>query len=221
MPITQSGGTGTWTLTGNNTYSGGTNITTGTILANGTGNSLGTGVVSVYTSGTLGGTGLTGTGAATAYLGATIEPGTAADTGTLSIAGPATFANTNNGGTGTAAPVLAIKLAPATQTPTNDVLALTGSGASGVLSLATTSDALNLLPQQAITGPQTFTIATFASETGVFDNVTVNGAAAQSTNNTQPNFVSVVYNPTNIQVTVANISAVPEPASIGLLGPAP
>ena len=79
-------------------------------------------------------------------------------------------------------------------------------------------DALNLLALTGITTQTTYTIATFASETGVFDTVLVNGLPSQSGNPAGANYVLVVYNPTNIQVTVNNLAAVPEPASAGLLG---
>jgi fibronectin-binding autotransporter adhesin len=52
--ITKVGG-GTWTLTGTNTYSGGTNISSGTLLANNATESLGTTTANIGASGTLGG----------------------------------------------------------------------------------------------------------------------------------------------------------------------
>jgi hypothetical protein len=75
---------------------------------------------------------------------------------------------------------------------------------------------LDVFPQEAIGAtPATYTIATFASRTGTFEVVQVNGLTAQDTNPGAPNYVQVVYNPTNIQLNVANV--VPEPASLGLL----
>jgi hypothetical protein len=96
-----------------------------------------------------------------------------------------------------------------------DLLALTGGGANGALTIAP-GNALNVVPLGAIGGSTVYTIATFASETGSFANVLVNGQPAQATSPGLANYVSVAYNPTSIQLTVAN--AVPEPASVGTLG---
>ena len=208
-------GTGVWSVTGNaNTFSGGVTITSGTLAANNTsGAAFGTSVVTVSGSGTLGGSGFTGTGAVTINPGGTVNPGNSP--GTLSIAGPVTLGAT---GTGTA-PTYVAELLP-TASPvagtTNDLLALTGATTNGVLTL-TNPDRLNLNALSAITGPTTYTIATFASVAGVFDTVLVNGLASQSADPNAANYASVTYNPTNIQVTVANLAAVPEPASAGLL----
>jgi hypothetical protein len=99
----------------------------------------------------------------------------------------------------------------------NDLLALTGTAANGVLTL-TNPDRLNLVALNDITAPTTYTIATFASQTGVFDTVLVNGQPTQTADPNGANFVTVAYNPDNIQVTVDNLAAIPEPASLGLLG---
>src|SRR5204863_151174 len=67
-------GSGTLTLTGANTYSGGTNVNAGTVLANNaTGSATGTGAVAVN-AGTLGGTGSVG-GAVTVNSGGALGPG--------------------------------------------------------------------------------------------------------------------------------------------------
>jgi hypothetical protein len=143
--------------------------------------------------------------------GGTLAPG--AGTGTLTVAGPVTFAAA---GAGLSAPTLSIELQPSNATNRSDLLALTGIGANGALTLAN-PDTLNLLPLESIATRQVFTIATFASQTGIFDNVFVNGFATQSLDDSAANFVQVTYNPTNIQVDVANVLPVPEPASIALL----
>ena len=71
------------TLTGTNTYSGGTTVSAGTLLVNNTtGSGTGTGAVTVGSGGTLGGSGKV-TGATTLNSGGTIAPGAgglAADT---------------------------------------------------------------------------------------------------------------------------------------------
>ncbi len=68
-------GTGRWTLTGANTYSGGTVINGGLILANNaSGSATGTGAVTVNTDGALGGTG-TVSGAVTVNAGGALSPG--------------------------------------------------------------------------------------------------------------------------------------------------
>ena len=69
---------GTWTLGGNNTYTGTTTVNGGTLLVNGNQSSA-NGAVTV-TAGTLGGTGSTG-GAVNVATGATIAPGTASTIG--------------------------------------------------------------------------------------------------------------------------------------------
>jgi len=67
-------GTGTWTLTGANTYSGGTVVNSGTLLVNNTsGNGTGSGAVAV-SGGTLGGSG-TINGLVTVQSGGTLAPG--------------------------------------------------------------------------------------------------------------------------------------------------
>jgi hypothetical protein len=193
-----------------------TTINGGTLLANtpAPGTATGTGAVTVNANGTLGGSGNIG-GAVTVNLGGTVSPGTSP--GTLSVAGPVTF---GTGGTGAAPTFLAELLAavsPTTPGTDNDLLALTGAAAAGALTL-TNPDQLNLVALNDITEPATYTIATFASMTGVFDTVLVNGQPSQGGDPAAPNYVTVAYNPTNIQVTVDNLPAVPEPASVGLLG---
>ncbi|MCE9551773.1 MAG: autotransporter-associated beta strand repeat-containing protein [Planctomycetes bacterium] len=74
-------GSGTQTLSGNSTYSGTTTISGGTLLVNGD-NSLATGMVTVESGGTLGGTGIIG-GATTILSGGKLAPG--ASIGILTI----------------------------------------------------------------------------------------------------------------------------------------
>ncbi|MCE9554885.1 MAG: autotransporter-associated beta strand repeat-containing protein [Planctomycetes bacterium] len=71
VSIDKSAGAGTWTLSGNNTYSGTTNVSQGTLLINGT--NSGTGAVTVGASGKLGGTG--SIGGAVTVNGGKLSPG--------------------------------------------------------------------------------------------------------------------------------------------------
>jgi len=76
-------GTGNWTLTGANTYNGGTIVDGGTLTVNNTGGSgTGTGSVTVNTGATLAGTGII-SGATTINSGGSIAPGTSI--GTLTV----------------------------------------------------------------------------------------------------------------------------------------
>jgi autotransporter-associated beta strand protein len=233
-------GDGVLTLTGVNLYTGGTNVRGGTLLANtaatGTNSATGTGAVVVggFTTGagpfvqndavgTLGGTGRIA-GAVTVNQGGIIAPGplvVAGTVGTLTVASPVTL---GAAGTGlNAVPTLAVKLTASDNTSLtddSDVLALTGVGAAGVLNISS-PDALNLLPLTAITTPTTYTIATFASldpALPTFENVLINGVVAQSLDSNLANYALVTFNSNNIQVTVNNLAAIPEPATAGLLG---
>lgn len=77
-------GTGSWTLTGENTYSGGTIIEAGKLLINNTiGSGTGTGPVSVKNLALLGGTGVIG-GKLTVESGSSLAPGNNS-TGTLTV----------------------------------------------------------------------------------------------------------------------------------------
>ena len=76
-------GTGILTLTGRNTYTGGTNVQAGTLLVNGD-QSAATGLTSVFGGATLGGKGILG-GDVTLADGASLNPGTSP--GTLTING--------------------------------------------------------------------------------------------------------------------------------------
>ncbi len=76
-------GTGIWTLTNNNTYSGGTSVNEGTLMVNNTtGSGLGTGAVAVNAGGTLAGTGIV-SGAVMVNSDGILSPGNGAGTFTV------------------------------------------------------------------------------------------------------------------------------------------
>jgi len=189
--------TGTQILTGSNTYTGPTTISGGTLLANTPGASAsatGTGTVSVDTAGTLGGTGRI-SGAVNINLGGTLAPGVVDGTAqTLTIASPVTFGTGASG----SAPLMRLELLPSNA---SDKLVLSGAGASGLLTLSN-PDALDLVYSNL----GTYTIATFASEIGIFDTVTLNGAPAVAGID-----YNLFYNANDITVQV--LTVIPEPAT--------
>jgi autotransporter-associated beta strand protein len=94
VALTKSG-TGTWTLSGANTYVGTTTVIGGTLLINGN-QSAATGAVTVNSSGTtLGGTGTIG-GSVTVNALANIAPGNGGNTTAILSVGPLTLAPTSN-----------------------------------------------------------------------------------------------------------------------------
>lgn len=207
--LTKSG-PGTLELSASNTYTGLTTVNGGTLLASGaigTGASAtGTNAVNINAGGTLGGTGGIA-GAVNVNLGGTLNPGVAI--GTLSIASPLSFTATGTG----AAPTLAIDLGTS---GVSDKVALTGTDTAGLLSLDSPAT-LSLFTAGDIATSSTYTVAAFASLSGDFETVLINGVPAQSASSALPNFVSVVYNATSIEVTVNNVT-VPEPGVLSLLG---
>jgi autotransporter-associated beta strand protein len=91
--VTESG-TGTFVLSGANTYTGGTTVNAGTLLANNATSSTGTGAVVVNNSGTLGGTGKI-TGSVTLNNSAVINAGTVGTVNTTFATGALTMNNTS------------------------------------------------------------------------------------------------------------------------------
>ena len=81
-------GTGVWTLSGANTYTGGTGVVEGTLLVDGD-QSAATGTVNVLPFGTLGGTGTLG--GSVVVQGGTLSPGASASAGTLHVGGSLTL----------------------------------------------------------------------------------------------------------------------------------
>jgi autotransporter-associated beta strand protein len=89
-------GSGTLTITGNNTYDDATTVNGGTLLVNNTaGSGTGMGNVTVNTGGTLGGTG-TITGTVTVNAGGTIAPGNGGNNTAILTTGALTLAATSN-----------------------------------------------------------------------------------------------------------------------------
>jgi fibronectin-binding autotransporter adhesin len=131
-------GSGKWTLTGANTYSGGTVINGGILLANNTsGSATGSGAVTVNTNGAIGGTGSV-SGAVTVNAGGAMSPGSNG-VGTITLTGGLTL------GSGA---VLNFDIGS-----TNDKIAVTGA-----LALDGTLNVSNL----AGFGPGTYPIITYS-----------------------------------------------------------
>jgi fibronectin-binding autotransporter adhesin len=138
-------GTGKWILTGNNTYTGTTNVNAGTILINGV--QTGTGLTTVAAAGTLGGTGTLG-GALTNN--GTVSPG--ASVGTLTVNGNVIMGANSH---------FAVELSGAT----SDLLAITGD--LDLLALG------NFLDVSGAGTGTSWVIATYTGAlTGMFETVT-------------------------------------------------
>jgi autotransporter-associated beta strand protein len=144
-------GSNTVTVTGANTFKGGTIINGGNLLAdNATGSATGTGAVTVNSGATLGGSG-TITGASTLNKGGNIEPGA----GSLGTAGTTLHESSLiwNGGS-----TITLQLGAST---VNDALALAGALTKGSAGTWT----IDLLDAGAPASPTTYTLLTFASTT--------------------------------------------------------
>jgi fibronectin-binding autotransporter adhesin len=138
-------GTGKWILTGNNTYTGTTNVNAGTLLINGT--QTGAGLTTVAAGATLGGTGALGGGLTN---NGTVGPG--ASVGTLSVNGNVIMGASSH---------FAVELSGATA----DKLAITGD-----LDLSALGNFLDV--SGAGTG-SSWVIATYTGAlTGVFETIT-------------------------------------------------
>ncbi len=148
-------GSGTFTLTGANTYSGDTTIADGILLANNTsGSATGTGRVMVNSRGTLGGTGSVA-GPVTIAIGGTLAPGASAES--LSLGGDLAL---ESGST------LAIELGGTDQGGDYDFIDVTGN----VTLNDATLDVTLLDPFTPGIG-QAFDILDFASLSGTFDQI--------------------------------------------------
>ncbi|MEY2495807.1 MAG: hypothetical protein QOJ45_2299 [Verrucomicrobiota bacterium] len=158
------------TLTGTNTYNGGTYVSGGTLLVNGD-NSGATGFMQVNGSGTLGGTGTIGSGNVDMF-GGTITGATTTTVGTLTLNNNLIMA-TNEGAGGTYLANLS--------GGTSDLLKIIGNLTLG---FQTTLDI-----QGSANGTSTYVLATFASHAGQFQ--TTAGI---------PSGYTLVYNPTDIEL---------------------
>jgi hypothetical protein len=167
---------GTVTLEGANTYTGFTEASSGTLLINGT--NSGSGTVFVYDTGTIGGTG-TVAGSLFAF-GGTVTGATATSVGTLTLQGNVSLA-TGEGDGGTYLANLSGAL--------SDLLAI-----GGILTLGEDTT-LNIAG--AADGVTTYTLATFASRSGMFE-----------FENGIPTNYMLVYHDMDIQLV-----PIPEPAT--------
>ncbi len=125
-------GAGVLELSGENTFSGGVNVTSGTLLAsNSTGSATGTGAVSVTGATTVFGGAGTVSGIVTVGSGSTLSPGGAATAGTITLGGLTLAANSK----------LAFQLGA--NTAASDKIVVNGSGgftaSGGALTLDTTT----------------------------------------------------------------------------------
>jgi len=147
-------GTGTLTLSGNNTYPGGTTVTAGTLLVNNTaGSGTGAGAVVVNTTGTLGGTGSI-SGTVTVNAGGNLAPGNGGNTTAILTTGALTLAATSNfrvdiNGTAVGTGYDQINVATGAVTVTNSNLVVT---VGTLLTNGQTFTILNKVAAGAITG---------------------------------------------------------------------
>jgi fibronectin-binding autotransporter adhesin len=200
LAVTKTG-TGTWVLSGTNTYTGATAINAGTLLVNGS--ITGAGAVSVAAGATLGGSGLI-TGATTVT--GTLSPGNSA--GLLSFGGNLTLAG-----------------ASTSQFEINGTSLGVSYDSITAVGAITYGGTLNLVFGAAVT-PGTYDLVNAASQSGDFSSVTFTGAFADSmigsaviTPGTGWAWASALntYAFDNASGNLVVTSAIPEPASFGLL----
>jgi fibronectin-binding autotransporter adhesin len=172
-------GSGTWTLSGTNAYSGATTVNAGTLLVNG---SIATSsAVTLASSAIIGGTGTT---SGVTNNGGTIRPGSVLTKSTLTASSVNCSGGTNS--------TVAVRVAGYTTPGTNyDRLTMSGAltlGGSSILSIDVTG------------------LSGAGTATGVIQSGSIVGtfAVVQITNNTNGLTINVVYNSTSIDLVVAN-----------------
>jgi autotransporter-associated beta strand protein len=205
MTVTKTGA-GTQTLSGANTYTGGTIVSNGTLVINGSTSTTGT--VTVGAGGTLAGIGTVG--AATTVNG-TLSPGQSPGTmtyqNTLTLAGSTIMEIDGTSGAGVAGG--------------HDFVNLTGAGAAGVL----THGGTMTLDIGVIfgTGGYSWNLFDFASETGTFTGITLSDQYSGSLLDPDMDGVWGLTSGINTwtfteSTGVLNLTVVPEPSSLALLG---
>ena len=177
-------GTGTWVLTGANSYAGGTSVNNGILLVNNTttGSGTGTGSVTVNSPATLGGTGILA-GSLAVSSGATLAPGI----------GVGTLTNNLTGGK-TAVIASGAKLAMDLGAPgTNDTLAFTGL-ATAVPAVTFNGNVINFTNAGGLaTG--TYTLVTFDADNAYTGTLAI-GTGLEAFSPT------LIYNANSIQLQV-------------------
>ncbi len=227
------GGSGTWTLSAANTYTGGTTISAGRLLVNNaTGSGTGTGAVSVSSSAVLGGSG-TISGATTlangASAGAYLAPGaTATATATSGGIGLLSFANnltlTSGAGANSFGSTVSFEINGTTRGTGYDGIDLTGSGKTlaygGTMSLVfdapINASTYNLFSLGGNTQSSTFaavTIAGSAVSGTPSATITASGWSASVTDSLNSLWNLTFTNADgNLQVA----SAIPEPSTFAV-----
>lgn len=193
-------GTGTWTLAGNNTYTGATTVSEGKLNINGS--TAAGSAVTVASGGTLGGSGTIG-GSVTVASGGTLSPGNSP--GLLTIGGGLTLDSGS---------AIVMELNGTTRGTLYDAINVTGAlayGGSLTLNFGALSEAGN-----------SYNLFDFGSQNGVFQGITLAGQYAGSfTNNSgvwtyDDNSLLFTFTQSTGVLNVST-SVIPEPSTYGVL----